>query len=173
MNSEGPLAPEFDPAGLLEVFNQFKVRYVVIGGVAAALHGSEHLTTDLDIAHERSEENLGRVWEALRSVGARPLSDQDQDLTIGRSGRRVEQFVTRLGEIDVFAEVWRVGGYEQIAPQAEEMQIRPGLVVRVIDLETLIQSKSGTGRDKDALHVRSLLALREELINLRIEGTEA
>ncbi len=39
--------------------------------------------------------------------------------------------------------------------------MQPGLTVLVIDLETLIHSKSGTGRDKDAMHVRNLMRLRE------------
>lgn len=83
--------------------------------------------------------------------------------------QRIEHFVTPIGNLDVLAEVWRVGGYERLLPTAERHEVRPGLTVLIADLDSLIQSKSGTGRSKDALHVRSLELLREEIAYARLE----
>lgn len=42
----------FDPAALLEVLHRHGVRYVLIGGLAAALHGSAAPTFDVDITRK-------------------------------------------------------------------------------------------------------------------------
>ena len=42
-----------------------RVSFVIIGGIAATLHGSARLTNDLDIAYERSSENIERLTAAL------------------------------------------------------------------------------------------------------------
>lgn len=46
---------------LIQALTDEKVAFVVIGGVAATLHGSARLTMDLDIAYARSPENLERL----------------------------------------------------------------------------------------------------------------
>src|SRR5437667_95101 len=54
------------------VLAEHRVRFVVIGGLAASLLGSSSLTDDLDICYERSPENLAALVEALRSLHAAP-----------------------------------------------------------------------------------------------------
>jgi hypothetical protein len=46
-------------------FQEHKVRYVVIGGIAAILHGVPRTTVDLDILIEATPENARRFLEAL------------------------------------------------------------------------------------------------------------
>ena len=50
-------------------FDSHDVRYVVIGGVAAILHGVPRMTFDLDILIDPSPANAHRVLEALTEVG--------------------------------------------------------------------------------------------------------
>src|SRR5919205_3159930 len=53
---------------LLDVFASFqknKVRYLVIGGIAAVLHGVPRATFDLDILIEASPDNAQRLLDAL------------------------------------------------------------------------------------------------------------
>lgn len=50
---------------LIQALADEKVAFVVIGGVAATLHGSARLTMDLDIAYERSPENIESLARAL------------------------------------------------------------------------------------------------------------
>src|SRR5436309_2703947 len=63
---------EFDPARILGVLLEHRVRFVVIGGLAASLQGSPSLTDDLDICYERSPDNLAALALALRSLHAVP-----------------------------------------------------------------------------------------------------
>jgi hypothetical protein len=46
-------------------FQKYNVRYLVIGGIAAVLHGVPRATFDLDILIEATEENAQRLLDAL------------------------------------------------------------------------------------------------------------
>ena len=49
---------EFDPRRIFDVLDRHDVRYVLIGGLAAILHGASHLTTDVDVVPKEARENL-------------------------------------------------------------------------------------------------------------------
>ena len=57
----------------LRLLGEYKVDCVIVGGVAAAIHGSSLLTTDLDVCYSRDAANLLRLAEALQSVPTRSL----------------------------------------------------------------------------------------------------
>ena len=61
---------EFDPLPMLEVLGRHGVDFVIVGGVAGGAHGSSYPTYDLDIAYERSADNLERLASALRELAA-------------------------------------------------------------------------------------------------------
>lgn len=61
----------FDPERLLHVLAEHEVSFVLIGGLAAVAHGSPLPTTDVDIAPDRTEENLDRLASALSELGAK------------------------------------------------------------------------------------------------------
>lgn len=169
MNRRFPAAPQFLPFDLLAALNRHGVRYVVIGGVAAVLHGSDQLTSDLDLAHERTPENIDRLVAALTELRAVRVTDPDDPVAPSPDGfqNRIERFVCPIGNVDVFAEVRRVGGYERLIGPSEHYEIRPGLEVRVADIDTLILSKAGSGRDKDPSHIRALQRVKEERVMRR------
>ncbi|MBN2270834.1 MAG: nucleotidyltransferase [Sedimentisphaerales bacterium] len=57
---------------LQDVFKSFQqndVKYLVIGGIAAALHGVPRATFDLDILIESTAENARRLLKALTEAG--------------------------------------------------------------------------------------------------------
>ena len=51
----------FQPAEIIAALERHAVRYVVIGGLAATLHGSPVMTTDADICPARERDNLERL----------------------------------------------------------------------------------------------------------------
>ena len=61
----------FVPQEILAALDRHGVRYVVIGGLAAILHGAPHVTTDVDIVPEEALRNLERLSEVLRELNAR------------------------------------------------------------------------------------------------------
>lgn len=61
----------FDPRPICEALNDEGVRYVVIGGFAATIHGSPLPTSDVDLVPDREAANLDRLARALVRIGAR------------------------------------------------------------------------------------------------------
>ncbi|MCH9685104.1 MAG: hypothetical protein K0V04_26945 [Deltaproteobacteria bacterium] len=57
-----------DLEGLLRALAEHEVSFIVVGGVAAVLHGAPTTTFDLDIVPEQSEANLDRTRSANRVV---------------------------------------------------------------------------------------------------------
>ncbi len=54
---------------VFESLNDHEVRYLVIGGIAAVLHGVPRATFDLDILIDATPENARRLLEALTRAG--------------------------------------------------------------------------------------------------------
>ena len=63
--------PVFRPEQVLGALHRHGVKYVLIGGLAATLHGSPITTQDADICPERETQNLERLAAALRELHAR------------------------------------------------------------------------------------------------------
>ncbi|MCV7122255.1 hypothetical protein [Mycobacterium lacus] len=63
------MRPYLDVLGALTAA---KVRYVVVGGVAVALHGHLRATVDLDIVIDLVPENARKAIDALTALGLRP-----------------------------------------------------------------------------------------------------
>ena len=64
-------SPDFDPERMLSVLAAEGVQFVLIGGMAAILHGDVGVTVDLDVVPDRDAANLERLARALRTLGAR------------------------------------------------------------------------------------------------------
>ena len=61
MNHHDFSSQRFSPLEMLRVLDRHAVAFVLIGGVAARLHGSPSLTGDLDLCYDRRPENLERL----------------------------------------------------------------------------------------------------------------
>ena len=156
-----------DPVAILRVLVKNDTRFVVIGGIAGALHGSTTLTVDLDILYDRSGDNIQRLARALDVLGAvrRDLPDGVPGPIDARALRNGTNFLltTRHGELDCIGET--PSGrftYTQIAPTAERLRIGTDLEVDVASLDELIRMKRAAGRAKDRIEVENLSALRDE-----------
>jgi hypothetical protein len=68
------MPPELDDdhvVAICAVLAEYRVQYLIIGGAAARLHGTGHVTVDIDICPERTEANLVRLANALNTMGTR------------------------------------------------------------------------------------------------------
>jgi hypothetical protein len=62
-------------SGFLEILNQLHdhhVDFVIVGGVAAALHGGSRVTFDLDVVPKLAPDSWQAAVDLLWSLGARP-----------------------------------------------------------------------------------------------------
>jgi predicted nucleotidyltransferase len=151
---------------VLKKLNDAGVEYVIIGGVAAILHGSPRTTFDIDVCVLLTEPNLTRIVSMLRGLNPRfrmrpdklPMPDDPGEL----QGFRNLHLDTDLGTIDFLTEVTGVGTYENAFAQSELKQVG-GMPCRVLKLDALIAAKRAANRMKDRIAVLELEAIRKRL----------
>ena len=153
----------------------FGVDCIVIGGVAATLHGSEIPTTDLDVCYARNPENLERLATALQSVHAR-LRNAPEDIPFIPDAETLRRglnftFNTDIGSLDLLGEVRGVGNYEDVLPGSLVFELF-GSPFAVIDIDKLIVAKRTAGRGKDLIVLPELEAIRERQLSKQSEPTE-
>jgi hypothetical protein len=158
--------PAFDPARALAVLNDYGVRYVVIGGIAAAAHGSPILTSDLDVCYARDDANLRALAKALAALNAR-LRDAPHELPFQLDHLSLRQgdhftFVTDAGDLDVLATPAGTAGYDQLSSDATAVELGDSLRIRIASLDLLIRMKIAAGRPKDLFALETLRAIRDE-----------
>src|SRR6516162_11821275 len=91
--------PRFDPHGVLQALDRRRVKYVVIGGFARVLQGTEELTRGLDIVPSLRGDNLRRLDEALQEIHAKRIGEKDLELlAAGAVEEPVVGIVTDYGE---------------------------------------------------------------------------
>ena len=149
---------------LITCLKNNQVEFVVIGGVAATVHGSAYVTYDLDICYDRDVKNLARMAKALAPYHPRPR-DMPDDLPFfwdERTLRRGLNFTlkTDLGDIDLLGEVSGIGIFEQALASSILVQLF-GVECAVLSLEALIKAKRAADRPKDHLILPELEALLE------------
>jgi hypothetical protein len=140
------------------------VEYVLVGGVAAVLHGAPVLTFDMDILPRRTPENVARLLQALESLDARFRGDP-RDLRPNAShllGAGHALFKTRLGPLDVLGSLAGGVTYDDVVERSIVMTLE-GFTVRVLSLPDLIAAKEGAARPKDLAVLPLLRATLTEL----------
>ena len=151
-------------------FESHGVEYVVIGGQAEFLHGSERMTFDYDFCYRRTPDNIRRLAAALRQFSPalrvarvrEPLPFQADAPTL-QAGCNFT-FATGIGDLDLLGYVEPLGGYEEIRKRAEIYEIGD-LRLPVIALDDLIRVKRHILRPKDReslLHLDALRVQREQ-----------
>jgi hypothetical protein len=154
---------------VLAALDRHHVRYVLIGGLAAALHGSPVTTQDADICPERNAENLARLAAALRELHARIRAEGVEDgLPFACDAKFFEMMsmanlVTDAGDVDVAFEPSGTSGYADLARNAVTIDV-DGVAVSIASLEDVIRSKTAANRPKD---LAALPILQEVLRQLR------
>jgi hypothetical protein len=157
---------QFDPLGALRVLLAHDVRFIVIGGVAGAAHGSPLVTQDLDVCYDRSPDNLERLATALQQLHARLRGVEDEvpfilDAKTLKAGDHFT-FITDAGDLDILGTPAGSAGYDDLASEAQETEL-DGLRVKVASLDDLMAMKRAAGRPKDLTALEILGALRDEI----------
>jgi predicted nucleotidyltransferase len=154
-----------DFAGILQALARHEVKFILIGGLSAIIHGSPRLTFDVAVVYSRGRENLRRLVAALQPHapylrGALPGLPFKWDESTVRMGLNFT-LVTALGDVDLLGEVAGGGTYESLLPHAAEAEAFE-IKFLCVGLEKLIQLKRAGGRPKDLESVAELQAILEE-----------
>jgi hypothetical protein len=149
------------PERIIAALNEHGVQYIVIGGIAATLHGCPEQTFDLDILYADTPANLARLRQALEAVGAQwdsPLSEE----VLQR--QPVFALNTRHGDLAIFRWLPGAGDFNEAALQVEQVELGAHKVL-VLSLDALIATKEAAAdpnpRKQSALaFLRALRARR-------------
>lgn len=144
------------------------MKFVLIGALAARLHGFPRLTADADITPSTDKPNLERLASALDDLDAKVYTESvPEGLAFDRSAAalaRAEMWnlVTSAGRLDIAFTPAGTEGYEDLAEGAEKFEAF-GVQFLAASLDDIIRSKAATGRAKDEDDVVLLRALKKKL----------
>lgn len=145
------------------VFNEFlstfvssRVRFLVVGGHALAVHGKPRYTDDLDVWIEPTPANAKRVVRALAAFGYEAFALHEAEFA-------TPDRMTRLGKpplrIDIMTSVTGLSFREA---WAKRVRVRiEGLPLCFIGREEFLKNKAASGRAKDMADL-ALLAEAEQ-----------
>jgi hypothetical protein len=161
----------FDPDEILRVLDHHRVEFVLIGGMAATLHGSDVVTFDLDVAPRSTRDNLVRLSAALRDLDASLRVEGEPsgvafepDLELFER-TQVLNLATRAGDLDIVMIPTGSAGYDDLRRDALAISISD-VSILVASLAGVIRSKEAANREKDRAVLpalkRLLLKLEED-----------
>jgi hypothetical protein len=140
-----------DALRILAGLRSHGVRYVLVGELAAAIHGAPLGTDDVDICVPDDQENLARLSLALQQLGAQlgaaAAEDEHRAVLDTPFGR-----LTCLEDATEFA---------LLDANATEVTLSHGVVTRVASLEDLARLKQGSADLEGAVRLAALVDTAE------------
>ena len=135
-----------DFSDLLKIFNDNKVKYLVIGGYAVIQYAEPRFTKDLDLWISTDLSNASAVYQALKSFGA-PLANLTEK-DFAEEGYFYQMGVPPI-RVDILMGV-PGGDFEKSWGKRREFDF-DGLPVFFISKEDLIAIKKASGRPQDLI----------------------
>jgi hypothetical protein len=138
----------------IELLEEEKVDYLVIGGYAVGLHGFPRYTGDIDFFVAISAENAGKILRVFDQFGFGGIGltlgdflEKDFVVEIGREPRKI-QVLTGIDGVR----------FNECFARRVEVPVR-GMTVKFIGKDDLIRNKSASGRPKDLIDLEELKKL--------------
>jgi hypothetical protein len=153
---------------ILKRLNDHHVEYVLVGGMACVVHGSQVVTQDVDICAPLTLENLRNLCDALNDI--HPRFRMARDLRpLPQNPEELDKFqnlylLTDLGQLDVLSEIAGVGKYSEVERHVIQVDFN-GTCIGVLDLDTLLLAKQAMNAPKDRQVAVELSAIRERLLH--------
>jgi hypothetical protein len=156
------------PLDLVELFRvlaEHAVDYVVIGGVAAQVHGRRRTTKDLDVWPAPDPENFERLAAALRALDAYPVDFGPGAPTPTAEQLRLAPVVppldTRHGELHILNEIPGATEYAAMRGRALTTDV-DGITMHIVGVDDLIRMKKATARPGDIEDIEALTELARD-----------
>jgi len=129
---------------ILSILSEKKVKYLLVGAYAMAVHGYPRSTMDIDILVKPDHENALLVLQALDDFGAPIGNLSAEDL-------QKEDLIFQIGiapcRIDILTSIDGLK-FDDAFARSELIEIE-GIPVHVLSIPDLIINKRATGRTKD------------------------
>jgi len=136
---------------LLRCLNEYKVKYLIIGGYAVSFYGEPRYTKDIDIFVLASSTNSKNLLKSLREFGA--PCDNIKSSDFERPGT-LFVFGIPPGRVDILNRVKGVV-FENIYKSRTKAKLS-GVRINYISLNDLIKTKKAAGRPQDLVDIQKL-----------------
>jgi hypothetical protein len=148
------------PRALIQTLAEFDVQFVIVGGIAAAMHGIPNETPDLDIVCPRTDDNNRLLLQALSALDARVKGavDTAPPLSPALLDERIVTFSTDAGELDIIFEAKGGYAFDDLMPSAVSVKVGETEVL-LVAAPDLVAMKRATNRPKDQVTLLGLEAL--------------
>ena len=154
--------PELRADEILRRLTARRIDFVVIGGIAAVLHGSPRNTYDLDICFAPDQANLDALGSVLVDLEAklRGVKEEVPFVPDGQTLRKVEllTLTTSAGWFDLLRLPPGAPTYERLRRNADRYDLGD-FTVLVASIEDLIAMKQTANRPKDLNDIAELQAI--------------
>ena len=141
----------------IQLLNEHKVEYLIVGGYALAFHGYPRFTQDIDFWIWTDGENATRIITVLGKFGFNSLNLQEEDFLN-------EENIIQLGyppnRIDIINQIDGVAFKD--AFENREVFKNEQMVMNFIGIEQLIQNKKASGRLQDLADLEILEKIKKE-----------
>jgi predicted nucleotidyltransferase len=150
--------------GMVGGLTEARVRFVVVGGLAATAHGSARITDDVDVCYDTAPDNVAALARVLSGWNAYPRGIE-AGLPFVMDERTMHAapvltLTTTQGNVDLMDIIAGIGDYRRCLAESEEIEVPP-LRFRALTLPALIRAKRAAGRTKDFEHLVELEAIAE------------
>ncbi len=150
---------------LIKALADSKVDFVLVGGLAVALHGYQRVTMDVDVVLALDDGNLRRFIACAKAAGLQPaipvsIDSLAQPELLDQWHREKGMLAFSLRKPDTIATVIDVlirpvVPYGELRRDAVMVDVGP-LNIPVASIDHLIAMKTGTGRSKDLIDIEEL-----------------
>lgn len=156
---------------VLSQLHDHHVDFVIVGGVAAALHGGTRVTFDLDVVPRLAAPSWQAAIDVLWSLGARPripeplerIRDVEQIRRWQRDkGMLALNFRAPDGSVEVDLLVSESDEFDQLQMRAVKVTLDQR-TFRVASIDDLITMKRRAGRPQDVLDIAQLQDIQKRL----------
>lgn len=135
----------------IQLLNKNRVKYLIVGGYAVALHGHPRYTKDLDIWIYIEKNNAEKLINALHEFGFASLDIKSSDFLVKEN---VIQLGSPPNRIDLLTSV---DGVEFNSCYQSKVEVKiEDIIVDFINLEDLKKNKKATGRYQDLADLENL-----------------
>jgi hypothetical protein len=150
----------FEPYAVFRALDRHGVQYVLIGGFARVLQGTEELTRGTDIVPSTRGDNLRRLDAALRELGAKHTDGRELDLADARlEDHPVIKLTTEHGEVKVIPTPEGTRGYDDLRRAANREPLGQGVRPAVASVGDLARMASAYDRERYRDQIRQLRRL--------------
>jgi hypothetical protein len=152
-----------DPYALLQALERQRVSYVVVGGFARIVQGTEEMTYGLDVTPSLRAQNLERLEQALREVGATRADGRELSLDPKTlASQPVHELETKYGELKLVPEPAGTRGYDDLRRAANREPLGRGVrpsVASIGDLARMVSALGDEERIPQLMQLRRLVEL--------------